>query len=320
MTLKVVPLSEEHLEDAAALACSRYNELRREIPLLPSRYAEVSTLLPLLHKIVKSGPGIAAVRQGRLVGFLTGWLMPSFRGRRAVLSPEWGNAVDTENGRRICEEMYTHISASWVADGYMTHLIGKLPNDRDGIDVWHWLGFGMIAVDALRDLGPAHGPSAKVDIRRGGREDIADAMMLIDALKRYSASAPTFLVQTEQQDQQYYEEWLINPDNALWLAYDGTEALAFMQHGPASMDTCTIIQDEKTTSITGAYTKENVRCKGIASTLLNRSLEWARGEGYERCAVDFEPMNPLATRFWLKYFKPVCYTLVRHVDKTETGV
>lgn len=318
MVLEVVPLAEEHLEDAAALASSRYKELLVEIPLLPPRYAEVDTLLPLLRKIVGEGPGVAAICRGRLVGFLTGWLLPSFRGRQAVLSPEWGNAVDRENSRRIYEEMYTHISASWVADGYLTHLIGKLANGYDGINVWHWLGFGMIAVDALRGLNPVQDPAARVVIRRGGPEDITEAMVLIDSLKRHSASAPTFLIQTEPRDQQYYEEWLANPDNALWLAYNGTKPVAFMQHGPASLDSCTIIRDEKTASITGAYTRESVRNRGIASALLNRSLEWARGEGYERCAVDFEPMNPLATRFWLRNFKPVCYALVRHVDRIET--
>ncbi|MDH4241861.1 MAG: GNAT family N-acetyltransferase [Phycisphaerae bacterium] len=318
MNLEIVPLGEKHLEDAAALASSRYKELCEEIPLLPSRYAEISALLPLLHKIVEKGPGVAAICRGRLVGFLTGWLIPSFRGRQAVSSPEWGNAVDRENSRRICEEMYTHISALWVADGYLTHLIGTLADDNDGIEVWHWLGFGMIAVDALRSLNPAQGPSAKVAIRRGEPKDITEAMALIQALKHHSASAPTFLVQTEQRDQRYYEEWLANPDNVFWLAYNGAEAVAFMQHGPASMDTCTIIRDEKTTSIIGAFTEESLRNRGIASALLNRSLEWARGAGYERCAVDFEPMNPLATRFWLRNFKPVCYTLVRHVDKIGT--
>jgi hypothetical protein len=49
--------------------------------------------------------------------------------------------------------------------------------------------------------------------------------------------------------------------------------------------------------------------------LLNGSLEWARAEGYERCAVDFEPMNSLAARFWPKYFQPVCYSLMRKVDE-----
>ncbi len=78
-----------------------------------------------------------------------------------------------------------------------------------------------------------------------------------------------------------------------------------------------LIYDEKTTSISGAFTREKARGGGIATALLNRSLEWAHAAGYERCAVDFEPMNPLATRFWLRHFEPVCYTLIRHVDKRE---
>jgi GNAT superfamily N-acetyltransferase len=318
MTLGVVPLGEEHLEDAAALASSRYKGFRDQVPPLPPRYAEVSTLLPLLHNIVGAGPEVAAMRQGRLVGFLTGWLIPSFRGSRAAFSPEWANAADMENKRRIYEEMYTHLSASWAEDGYLTHLIGTLANDCDGMDVWHWLGFGMVAADAVRTLQPTQGPAGDVNIRRGGRGDIEGAMALSEALQRHMASAPTFLVHTEQRDRHYYEEGLADPANALWLAYDGTEAVAFMKQGPANMDACTFIRDEKTTSIVGAFTKESMRGRGIASALLNRALEWARGAGYERCAVDFEPMNPLATRFWLRHFQPVYYTLVRHVDKGGT--
>lgn len=319
MSLEIVPLEEEeHLEDAAALASSCYKGLREQIAPLPPRYAEVSTLLPLLRGIAGAGPGVAAIRRGRLAGFLTGWLIPSFRGKRSVFSPEWANAADLEDSRRIYEEMYAHLSASWVADGYYTHLISMLVNDHDGIDGWHWLGFGMIAADAVRDLQPAQGsPAADVSIRRGCLEDIEEAMALSEALQRHMASAPTFLVHAEKRDRDYYEEWLANPANALWLAYDGTEAVAFMKQGPANVDACTIIHDEKTTSIVGAFTTESVRGRGIAIALLNRSLEWARSDGYERCAVDFEPMNPLATRFWLRHFQPVCYTLIRHVDEGE---
>ena len=88
-----------------------------------------------------------------------------------------------------------------------------------------------------------------------------------------------------------------------------------MRLGPASEDASHIIRDVKTTSITGAFTQERARGGGIATALLNRSLAWARAKGYERCAVDFEPMNPLATRFWLRYFQPVCYAVVRHIDE-----
>ena len=48
--------------------------------------------------------------------------------------------------------------------------------------------------------------------------------------------------------------------------------------------------------------------------MLSHSIQWAAAQGYVRCAVDFEPQNLTAMRFWLKYFDPVCYTLVRHVQ------
>lgn len=36
--------------------------------------------------------------------------------------------------------------------------------------------------------------------------------------------------------------------------------------------------------------------------------------GYERLEVDFASANILAGRSWLRYFAPVCYSLVRPVD------
>ncbi len=48
MTLRLVPLQETHLEDAAALACGRYRALRARVPSLPCRYDQVEALAPLL--------------------------------------------------------------------------------------------------------------------------------------------------------------------------------------------------------------------------------------------------------------------------------
>jgi GNAT superfamily N-acetyltransferase len=313
--MEVIPLKEEHLEDAAALVSRRYQGLRAQVPSLPPRYAEASTLLPMLRDIAGAGPGVAAIHGGRLAGFLSSWLIPSFRGKRSAFSPEWANGAELENSPRIYEEMYTHLSASWVADGYATHLIGLLANDRDGLAGWHWLGFGMLAADAVRDLQPAPDPDTNVAIRRAGLQDLEQVKALHEALAHYMAAAPTFLVDAGERDRRYYEEWLQNPDRAIWLAFEDTEAVAYIRQGPASEDASTIIYDDKTTSITGAFTREKARGGGIATALLNRSLAWARAKGYARCAVDFEPMNPLATRFWLRHFQPVCYAVVRHIDE-----
>lgn len=325
MSLEIVPLQEKHLEDAAALACARQRALRELVsPILPTRYEDVGVILPMLRDIAGQSPGVAAIRGGRLAGFLVGWMLPQFRGKRAVFSPEWANGADLEDSRRIYEKMYACLSARWVADGCLVHLVGMLAHDRDGVECWHWLGFGLCAADAVRDLSPAHGPisGAGVSVRRAWPidADIEQAVVLGEALQRHLVAAPTFL-HDERESRDGWEEWLKDPVNALWLAYDadcGSEAVAFLRMGPANPDACTIIRDEGTASIVGAFTREGVRGRGIATVLLNQSLAWARAEGYERCAVDFEPMNVLAARFWTRHFRPVCYSLIRHVDERVT--
>jgi GNAT superfamily N-acetyltransferase len=316
--LKTVSLSEEHLEDAALLVSHRYRQLCEQEPHLPQRYADVSNLLPLLRNILStSGIGVATFQGDRLVGFLTGWQMPSFRGKRSTYSPEWANAADLEESAHIYEEMYSHLAATWVADKYVVHYISLFPNDVAALRAWHWLGFGMISVDALRGLDPIQGQDANVTIRRAELQDLEQVVELHEDLRDYMKGTPVFLL-TEKRDRSYYEEWLRNPDKVVWLAYWRGEPVAFMRLGPADDDVCTIIVDEKTTSIYAAFTKDKVRKEGVATALLDHALKSAQVSGYERCAVTFEPMNLLGTRFWLKYFEPVCYSVVRYIDERLT--
>lgn len=318
--LKIVPLREEHLENAALLVSKRYRRLCGQEPHLPRRYGEVNTLLPLLQNILNvTQAGVAAVRGDQLAGFLTGWQMPSFRGKRSIYSPEWANAADLEDSAHIYEEMYSQMSGVWIAEKYIAHYISLFPNDLNALRAWHWMGFGMFAIDAIRGLEPVQGNVMNVDIRRAAIQDLEQVMELQDALWQYMMGSPIFLI-SEKRDRSYYEEWLQDPGKVVWLAYMHDEPVAFMRLGPADEDVCTIICDEKTTSIYGAFTKEKVRGGGIATALLGHALEWARQSGYERCAVPFEPMNLLGTRFWLKYFTPVCFSALRIIDDRVTEI
>jgi GNAT superfamily N-acetyltransferase len=313
--LKIIPLCEEHLEDAAALVSHRYENLRQGEPLLPGRYGEVSTWLPLLHNIMGAGgPGVGAIRDGRLVGFLVGWLMPNFRGVSSVYSPEWGNAADLKDSRYIYEEMYTHLAADWVADKYLAHYISIFANDVDAINAWHWLGFGMNGIDAIRGMGPINGVYPQIEIRHANSQNLEQVIELNDGLRGYMKGSPVFFI-AEKFSQEYFMEWLEDPDKVIWLAYVNEKPVAFMQMGPANDDVCTIIYNEKTTSIYAAFTVEKMRGAGIATALLDHAIASAKDAGYERCAVDFETMNLLGTRFWLRHFKPVCYSLLRNVDE-----
>lgn len=312
----IVPLQADHLPDAAALACWRYAALREAVPIVPPRYKDPQTLLPMLRDLSAGAPGVAAVHKGQLVGFLTGCLLPAFRGRQAAYSPEWASGAQEANPRCIYEAMYTVLATRWVAQGYRTHLVGMMAHERQLLEAWNWLGFGMLAADGIRDLSPLPRTEVAVEVRRAGPQDAAVCEMLEAALRRHLSSSPTYL--PTEEDGASCTTWLADPDHALWLAYQGSKAVAYLRIEQANEDACTLIQDPGTASITGAYTVPRARGLGVGAALLDRALLWAREQGYARCAVDFEPMNVLARRFWLQHFQPVCYTLLRQIDDRVT--
>lgn len=316
MSLKIVSLKESHREDAALLVSRRYTRLCQSEPLLPRRYQEVVNLLPLLEGLMGAdGPGVAAIQDGRLVGFIKGWLMPGFRGKKSVFSPEWGNAAELENSRMIYEEMYRHIAALWVADQYVAHYISLFANDLEGVQGWHWLGFGMIAVDAVRGLEPVKNDDRRIEIRRAGKGDCEGMLALDNGLKQHSKGSPVFFIYDSFGPDDFHN-WLDDLDKEIWMAFVDGEPAGFIRIGPANDDTCTIILDEGTTSITGAFTTGKSRGAGLGSALLGRAIDAARGKGYERCAVDFEPMNTSGVRFWLgRGFRPVVLSMLRYIDE-----
>jgi GNAT superfamily N-acetyltransferase len=309
MSIEIIPFSETHLEDAAALVCRRYKGLRKVVDLLPPKYESPDTILPMLADLTSVQTGMAALHRGRLVGFMVGLVLDDFLGKRSIFSPEWANAASLEDSRCIYEELYARLSAQWVAAGCRTHLVSLFPDDRLAIEGLHWLGFGMAAVDGLRGLELVQKAEDDVPVRRAGMDDLEAAEMFQEALGQHMIAAPIFWPH-ERGDARI---WLDKPELALWLAYQESQAVGFMQIGPANQEACTIIQDEGTASIVGAYTHQELRGSGVATALLNRSLVWAREQGYVRCAVDFEPMNILASRFWTRYFEPVSYTLMRSI-------
>jgi GNAT superfamily N-acetyltransferase len=311
MSLYITSLSENHLEDAAALVTARYKALRERVPLLPPRYEEVGTILHMLRDLTGEGSGVVAIRADRLVGFLSGFVIPEFLGKRSIYSPEWANGAELTESRRIYEQMYAHISARWVADGCFTHAISLLGHDREGIECWQWLGFGLATVDGVREPEMVEGIPAQVRVRQASVENAREVAELVAGLQRHMAAAPTFWIH-EMEDS---ENWLAKPGHVAWLAYEAGEAVGCMGLEVGHVGGCEVLQDEKTISVENAYTVEGVRGKGIGTALLNRALEWAKGQGFARVAVDFESMNILATRFWMKWFEPVCYSLIRSIDE-----
>lgn len=317
MKLRIDRFEPIHIEAAARLVSARYRELLAKVPFLPAKYAEEATLGGLLADLLRSGSGAVAICDGTISGFLAAWDRLSIAGRQSAFCPEWASGASGENGRRVIEALYTELAPHWRANGCHSHWISLLADDLTAREHWHWLGFGMVAADAVRRLEPLPRSSTRASVRAAGPKDLDAVMQLNESLLRHLAGSPVYLSVDSLPTADDYQALWAEGHGSVWLAEEGHRAMAFLAIGPAVQDACTIIRDDGTASILSAYTAESQRGGGIATALLNRALEWARARGFSRCAVDFEPMNPWARRFWMRHFEPVAYTVVRHLDALE---
>jgi GNAT superfamily N-acetyltransferase len=310
-SLEVVPLSDERLEGAADLVTACYRAERGAAPALPVRYEDPGEVLSLLRDASKRSKGVVAIHDDDVEGLLLGGAIIEFMGR-SVYVPEWSHAACVDGRQETYRQMYAYLSRKWVEDGCFTHVISLLAHDREAIDAFFWMGFGLVEVTAIRDLSPVEGGRASVEIRKAGREDAEVITDFNTGLQRYLAAAPTF---HNDREPLRAESWLADPVNSAWLAYSDGMPVGCIRIGPADPSAARFIRDERTAYIVHAFVEEGLRNAGIGTALLSRALDWARSAGYERCAVDFESSNTIACNFWLKHFQPVCLILYRRVDE-----
>lgn len=313
-SVDVVPLTGDHLPDAARLFVAGYRALRRKVPSLPSRHEDADAIAARLRKLAAEQPGVAAVRGGKLAGFLLAEVLPGFRGVRSAYAREWAHGAEEVDRRAIYRAMYARLSGQWVADGRLGHIVTLLADQRRAIDAFSSLEFGMLAADAIRDLTPVRAGPVDVEIRRAGPEDIDAVMGLLDALWRHMTAAPIFMVARNLPDRPTLAGRLADPEKPSWLGWSDGQPVAWM-HVRRGEGEAEIVRDgPHTAAVRGAITLESHRARGIGAALLARAVEWTRGLGCRRLSVDFEPQNIPGERFWLKHFDLVCTSMFRRVS------
>jgi len=317
--LQVLPFEQTYLEPAAEIFGRAYAAQRTLTPSLPPRYDDPSEVLPLIRGLTMKYPAVVALSRGKLVGYLSGMLLPSFRGsERGVYCPEWGHAACGESPGSVYDLMYSEISRAWVGEGCLNQALTVLTGDRPALDAWFWLGFGMIVVDAVRGLEavePASWtPDAGITVRLASPAEGSHLLSIKREHTRYYREGPIFLPKREPHDAAEVERELASPRLRLWVAEEDGQVIGIIKGALEAEEGCQVVRDPLTASITGAYVRPAWRRRGAGSLLLQAMLDWARDSGCARVSVDFESANLLGRSFWLKRFSPVCYSLFRHVD------
>lgn len=317
--LEVIPLREEHIKGASKLFIAAYRAERSIVPLLPAKYETEAEITAFLRKILAESPGVGAMQGNRLVGFLTGFLLPSFRGDAGVYCPELAHAAAAEDRRRIYNALYTALSARWVAEGYRTHAITCLAHENETIETFFWLGFGMTAEDAIRDLNLLPAANNRIEVRRAGVSD-ADALAeFYLGMRAHIEAAPTFRVKTGEWERDHVEAVLRDSSRPVWIAFQDGIPAAFLGADFNYKESCYVIRDVGTLNLVAAFCDPRFRRSGIMTALLNTALAYARSVGMVRCSGDYEPDNASAVGIWSKYFTPVCHSLIRTIDSRAGG-
>jgi len=258
---------------------------------------------------------VSAIREGKVIGFL----VPVFillRGVRTAYVPDCGHAGVSDGRCEIYQEMYASLARQWTTSGYFAHAVTVLAHEREVLDAWFSLGFGLTTIDTLRSLNPVTESTVEVMIRRATSQDIDHVLSLKVGLWRHMASSPAFMPMVFFRERESTERQLSDSAEATWLAYRNEQVIGYMSLGSVKPpDAVMPTSGDHIVAIRSAYVRDEDRYRGVGTALLNHSFTWARSMGYTHCSVDYESFNLSGTRFWQsRGFKPVCYSLIRYID------
>jgi len=315
--VEIVPFMKEHFKEAAVLVAGRCRAEYKKNPLIKHRFEEPEAALPCLNRYGESKLGVAAVRNGKVIGFLAP--LPILgRGLPAVWIRDWGHGAIAGDRKEIYRMMYTEASGIWIKESRLIQAVNVFTGENDVSDAWTSLAFGRIGVDALLEIPETLPDSPSVNIRKAGPDDLETLVRFRKAMADYFYGPPVLAYTTEDflwQGNGLFEKQLADSEVAIWLACDNGKPIGCMKVVPSTQEGFHIlITGEETCWINMAFTEESYRQKGVATALLNKVLAWAKEKGYTRCAVDFDSPNVLGSRFWLSHFRPVCYVLERRID------
>lgn len=320
--MEIKPFHNNYLDNAAALFIANFQKLRKEIPSLPDDMTEPSRVIENIQEIMQGCSGVAAIEHGRLIGYLGWWIIDHFREteRRAAYVPEWALSTaqtgmeETRPG--IYRALYRAAAAHWVEEGCQAHAVTLLASDKVAERTWFWSGFGLTVIDAVRSVQPLQvAAPGNLTIRKAVLDDVKVLAELEAEHWKHYGLPPILMAPQSPYGPDEFAVLLTQPQNSAWLAIDNGFPVAYMRFEINSNRAALIVQSNSAFAITGAFTRPAYRGHGVAPALLDSAIRDYAARGYACCTVDFETLNPEATVFWMKYFQPVCLSLVRVPEK-----
>ncbi len=331
MSIDIVPFHVGLLPAAAELLARRHARDRAATPLLPARFEQPKMALAAVRE-VWSKPytsGVAALRDGRLAGYLVGEArFDTLRGRHVWMHLP-GYALAEGEPVALYADLYAAAGPEWLRLGAFDHYVMAPAGDRDALTLWFGLSFGQEQAHGILSLaGPPPEPMTipGVTIRRAtaaDRDTFVDEMSPI--LRRHMAGPPVWgvaLPENVAPIREGFAEMLADEAARVWIAEADGQAetgrlLGYQLYYPAppADDNLMVSLTERTTLIEVAATRPDARGRGIGRALSAAGMADAAAAGFHLCIADWRTTNVEAARFWPRLgFRPAAYRLVRKID------
>ncbi len=324
MRLEIVPFEEEMAPAAADLLAQRHRRDRAALPILPARFENAAVAENAVRAVLARplAHGAAAVRDGRLVGYMIGDMdLAEIWGRSGwVRLP--GCAVAPDEDVDLVRDLYAALGRRWLDFGCFSHYAVVSPADPALLHAWHSLTFGIQQVYALRPLDDLDGgnvalPSG-VEIRRAKPDDRALLADFSDIIWRHQVQGPVWGMTLPEDVAEMREGWaelLDEPDWTVWLAFLDGQPVGIQGYHPEAESDDDMLVGEGCAALSVAGTREAVRGLGIGQAMTRRGLAALRAEGYRVCLADWRSTNLLSSRFFPRQgFAPAAYRLNRLID------
>ena len=287
---EVVPFSDKHVADAAALLAARHARHRDAEPLLPELEDPVAAI-----ETEWSSDGASGVfsRHGYLIA-----APQTVRGVTWMRAGIAGQAI--EGDLETMRDLYAAAAQRWVDEGQTKHAVFVPSHDEELVDAWFRLSFGGSAVLALRQTGLEEPFDAGVVIRPGTAEDFDEVGRLEVEMGEAMVPAPSFSDVTLQTPDEAAAEWHEDWDDEKYKLFVAERDGKIAGHILLYRRPPDLRVPRESIDLAQASTYPEARGTGIGRALTAHVIRWAHENGHPVMTTDWRLTNLWASRFWPK--------------------
>ncbi len=312
---QIEPFTNKCIESAANIFLSNYKHEQAANSLLPTHIFNDPDCIKSALDEFAANPGVAIFSDGEMVAFMVTGHTFSFKGQKTAMVPEYCHGAIKKDARKLYQLAYMVLSSNWIKDNINLHLIGHFANDCRLKETLFQMGFGAIISERLRDIIPIE-TNCDSEIRQ--ENDISKLLDIELEHRNYYQAAPIFITKDTGLDSimASFEESKSDGD-VFFVYYENNQLAGYFTVGNSAKDgEGFLLRNTNTAQIKNAFVRPSLRNRGLGRCILNRSILWAKENGFERLFVEHETANFYGGNFWEKHFNPYLYYSMRYIDNS----